>query len=173
VPLPTLYRLHTFKLNLDRDRALERVQVYDVRRGALSTPATYFRVGDRRKGALTYIQLVQVFQSPGSSDSGLVQAWVRDLNRDGRVEIAVRDFATPSVGETLSIYRQTKTHSLRFSKLQTIVGDQIVLAKRAPPVVWKVLIKSNHAPDGRDHHEAWGWSPAQNKWACTADCVPR
>ncbi|MGC9974970.1 MAG: hypothetical protein ABSC36_06250, partial [Gaiellaceae bacterium] len=127
VPLPTLYRLHTFKLNLDRDGALERVQVYDIHQGAMSTPTTYFRVADRRKGALVYLQLTQVFLSPGSSDSGLVQAWARDLNGDRRVEIAVRDYATPSVGETLTLFRQKKAHSLGFSKLQTVVGDQIVI----------------------------------------------
>jgi len=173
VPLPTLYRVHTFKLNLDRDRALERVQIYDLRQGEMSTPTTYFRVSDRRKGALVYVQLVQVFQSPGSSESGLVQAWARDLNRDGRAEIAVRDYATPSVGEILTLYRQRKAHSLRFSKLQTVVGDQIVIAKRKAPVTWKVLIKANHAPDGRDHHELWSWSSAQKKWLCKTGCVPR
>jgi len=173
VPLPTLYRLHTFKLNLDRDAARERVQVYDLRQGAMMTPTTYFRVGDRRKVAWVYVQLTQVFQSPGSSESGLVQAWVRDLNGDKRVEIAVRDFATASVGETLTLYRQKKVHSLRFSKLQTIVGDKIVIARRKAPATWNVLIKANHAPDGRDHHELWRWAPAQKKWLCTTDCVPR
>jgi hypothetical protein len=173
VPLPTLYRLHTFKLNLDRDAARERVQVYDIRQGALMTPTTYFRVADRRKGAWVSVQLQQVFQSPGSSDSGLVKAWVRDLNKDKRAEIAVRDYATASVGETLNIYRQKKTKSLRFSKLQTIVGDQIVIVGGKAPVGWKVLIKANHAPDGRDHHELWRWLSAKKKWLCEADCVPR
>jgi hypothetical protein len=168
-----MYRVHTFKLNLDRDRVPERVQVYDLRQGSMSSPTTYFRVDDRRKGAWVHVQLKLVYQSPGSSESGLVQAWVRDLNGDGRAEIAVRDFATPSFGETLSIYRQTKSGSLRFSKRQTIAGDQVVIAKRKSPVAWKVLIKANHAPDGREHHEAWPWSSAQKKWRCTADCIPR
>jgi hypothetical protein len=173
VPLPTLYRLHTFRLNLDRDAARERVQVYDIRQGTLMTPSTYFRVGDRRKGAWVNVQLVRVFQSPGSSESGLVKAWVRDLNGDGRAEIAVRDYATPSVGETLSIYRQQNANSLRFAKLQTIAGDQIVIARRKAPATWKVLIKANHAPDSRDHHELWNWLSAQKKWVCKTDCVPR
>jgi hypothetical protein len=173
VPLPKLYRLHSFKLNLDRDRALERVQVYDIRQGSLMTPTTYFRVGDRRKGAWVNVKLARVFQSPGSSESGLMQAWLRDLNGDKRVEIAVRDFATPSVGETLNIYRQAKVKSLRFAKRQTIVGDKILIAKRKAPVTWKVTIKANHSPDGREHHELWGWVPAQKKWACNTDCVPR
>jgi hypothetical protein len=170
VPLPTLYRLHTFKLNLDRDAARERVQVYDIRQGALMTPTTYFRVGDKRKGVWVNVQLQRVFQSPGSSESGLVQAWARDLNGDSRAEIAVRDYSTPSVGEVLTIYRQKKAHSLRFSKRQTIAGDQIVIAKRKSPVTWKVLIKANHAPDGIEHHELWSWVPAQKKWACKTDC---
>lgn len=173
VPLPTLYRLHTFKLKLDRDPALERVQVYDIRQGALMTPTTYFRVGDRRTGAWVNVQLVQVFQSPGSSESGLVQAWVRDLDGDHRAEIAVRDYVTPSVGETLNIYRQRKANSLRFSKRQTIAGDQVVIARRKAPATWKVLIKANHSPDGREHHELWRWAPAQKKWLCKTDCVPR
>ncbi|MGD0272779.1 MAG: hypothetical protein ABSB96_03510 [Gaiellaceae bacterium] len=173
VPLPTLYRMHTFKPNLDGDPALERVQVYDLHQGAMSTPTTYFRVSDRRKGAFVYVQLVQVFQSPGSSESGLEQAWVRDLNHDGRVEIAVRDYATPSVGETLTLFRQKKAHSLSFSKLQAVVGDQIVIAGSKAPVAWNVFIKANHAPDSRDHHEVWSWSTAQKKWFCTTDCVPR
>ena len=168
-----MYRLHTFKLNLDSDRALERVQVYDLRQGAMMTPTTYFRVGDRRSGAFVYVQLQRVFQSPGSSESGLVQAWVRDLNGDSRAEIAVRDFATPSVGETLTLYRQRAAHSLRFSKLQTLVGDRIVIARRTAPVTWSILIKANHAPDGRDHHEFWSWLPDQKKWLCETDCVPR
>ena len=173
VPLPTLYRLHTFKLNLDSDAAKERVQVYDIRQGTLMTPTTYYRVGDRRKGVMTNVQLVQVFQSPGSSESGLVQAWVRDLNGDSRAEIAVRDYATPSVGETLTLYRQRAAHSLRFVKLQKVSGDQVVIAGSKAPVGWKVLIKANHAPDGVEHHELWSWSSAQKKWLCTTDCVPR
>ena len=173
VPLPKLYRLHTFRTNLDRDRVSERVQVYDVHLGEMSTPATYFRVSDRRKGAFVSVQLTQVFQSPGSSESGLEQAWVRDLNRDGRVEIAVRDYATPSVGETLTIFRQKKAHSLNFSKLQSVGGDQIAIAGSKAPIGWKVLIEANHAPDGRDHHELWRWSPAKKKWLCKTDCVPR
>ena len=173
VPPPTLFRLHTFKLNLDHDQALERVQVYDVHRGAMSTPTTYFRVGDRRNGALTYVQLVQVFLSPGSSGSGLEQAWVRDLNGDRRVEIAVRDYATPSVGEALTLYRQPEAHSLSFAKLQTVVGDRVAIVRRKAPVSWNVLIKANHAPDGRNHHELWRWAPAEKKWLCKTDCVPR
>ena len=173
VPPPTLYRLHTFKLNLDGDAARERVQVYDIRQGTLMTPTTYFRVGDRHKAAWANIQLLRVFQSPGSSESGLVQAWVRDLNGDSRAEIAVRDYATASVGETLTLYRQRAAHSLRFSKLQTIVGDQILIARRNAPATWNVLIRANHAPDGRDHHELWRWVLAKKKWVCGADCVPR
>ena len=173
VPLPTLYRLHTLKLNLDGDAARERVQVYDIRQGALMTPTTYFRVGDRRKSAWVNAQLVQVFQSPGSSESGLVQAWVRDLNGDSRAEIAVRDYVTPSVGETLNIYRQRTADSLRFAKLQTIGGDQIVIAGSTAPVGWRVLIKANHSPDGRDHHELWSWESARKRWVCKTDCVPR
>jgi hypothetical protein len=165
--------LHTFKLNLDSDAAKERVQVYDIRQGTLMTPTTYYRVGDRRKGVMTNVQLVQVFQSPGSSESGLVQAWVRDLNGDSRAEIAVRDYATPSVGETLTLYRQRAAHSLRFVKLQKVSGDQVVIAGSKAPVGWKVLIKANHAPDGVEHHELWSWSSAQKKWLCTTDCVPR
>jgi hypothetical protein len=173
VPPPPLYRLHTFKLNLDRDRKKERVQVYDIHRGEMSSPVTYFRVLDRRHGTFVSVQLRLVFESPGSSDSGLVQAWVRNLNKDSRKEIAVRDYATASVGETLTIYRQRKARSLRFSKLQTIVGDQIVIGKRRAPATWKVLIKANHAPDGRDHHELWRWASAKKRWLCKTDCVPR
>jgi hypothetical protein len=170
---PAMYRAHTFKLNLDRDPARERVQVYDLHVGPLSTPVTYFRVSDRRKGAWVSVQLKLVFQSPGSSESGLVQAWLRDLNSDKRVEIAVRDYATPSVGEALTIYRQKKARSLRFLQLQRIVGDKIVMTSHKPPVEWKVSIKANHAPDGRDHYELWQWDSAGNRWRCTADCVPR
>jgi hypothetical protein len=173
VPPPPLYRMHTFKLNLDRDREAERVQVYDIHQGAMSSPVTYFRVSDRRNGTFVSVQLQLVFQSPGSSDSGLVQAWVRDLNGDAHKEIAVRDYATASVGEVLTLYRQSKPHSLRFSKLQTIVGDRIVIAGRNAPATWEVLIKANHAPDGRDHHELWRWASVKKKWLCQADCVPR
>jgi hypothetical protein len=166
-------RVHTFRPNLDGDRALERVQVYNVSQGEMSSPTTYFRVADLRNNKFVNVQLVRVFQSPGSSESGLKQAWVRDLNLDGRVEIAVRDFATPSVGETLSIYRQWTSHALRFSRLQTIVGDQVTKTSASSPVGWSVLIKANHSPDGRVHHESWSWSPVKKKWLCTTDCVPR
>jgi hypothetical protein len=168
-----MYRVHVFRLNLDLDRALERVEVYDIHQGEMSTPVTYFRVSDRHGDTFTSVQLQLVFQSPGSSDSGLVQAWVRDLNGDTRKEIAVRDFATPSVGEALTLYRQRKAHSLDFSKLQTIVGDRVGMAGRRTPATWKILIKANHAPDGRDHHELWRWVQAEKKWICKADCVPR
>ena len=166
-------RVHTFGLNLDRDKALERIQVYNVNKGAMSSPTTYFSVADRRNNRWVNVQLVQVSQSPGSSESGLAQAWVRDLNRDGRAEIAVRDFVTPSVGEVLSIYRQRTARSLQFSKLQTIVGDQITIAGGKAPVGWKVLIKANHGPDGLTHHEVWRWKPGPKRWLCTTDCVPR
>lgn len=172
VPLPTLYRLKTFKLKLDRDLARERVQVYDIREGSLLTPSTYFRVGDKRKGVWVNVQLVKVFQSPGSSESGLVQAWARDLNGDKRAEIAVRDYATPSVGETLTIYRQKTAKSLSFRKLQTIVGDRIVIDKTTAPVTWTVVIKANHSADGQEHYQAWSWSSAQKKWIRGADVLP-
>ncbi len=173
MPLPKLYRLHTFKLNLDRDRAKESVQVFDLHQGQTATPTTYFRVRDRRKGAIVYPQITQVFRSPGSRTSGLVQAWARNLNADRRVEIAVRDYATASVGEVLTLYRQQKVRSLAFVELQKVVGDRIVISRRKAPVRWKILIKANHAPDGRDHHELWRWSSVKKKWVCKTDCVPR
>jgi hypothetical protein len=172
-------RLHSwrdFKLNLDGDRALERVrvyvQVYNVDQGDESMPTTYFEVGDSRNGSFVSAQLERVFQSPVKA-GWLMQAWVRDLNGDGRAEIAVRNYSTPSVGETLTIYRQKKARSLRFAKLQTLVGDQVVIAKSTAPVRWKTLIKANHAPDSIEHHELWSWAPTQKKWACKTDCVPR
>lgn len=169
-------RVHTFRLNLDLDQRLERIQVYNVNEGSASSPTTYFRVQDVRKKAVKLVQLTRVFgPSPGAADSGLVQAWARDLNREGRVEIAVRDYITPSVGENLSIYRQPSAHSLHFSPLQVIFGDRITIAGNGKhsPVRWEVLIKQNHAPDNRDHHEVWRWQSAQHKWACSSDCVPR
>ena len=98
---------------------------------------------------------------------------MRDLNGDRRVEIAVRDYATPSVGEALTLYRQPEAHSLSFAKLQTVVGDRVAIVRRKAPVSWNVLIKANHAPDGRNHHELWRWAPAEKKWLCKTDCVPR
>jgi len=174
-PLPQKTRVHTYKLDLDADSALERIQVYNVSQGEMASPTTYFAVADRRKGKLVQVQLVRVYgPSPGSSESGLASAWAGDLNGDGRIELAVRDFVTPSVGELLSIYRQKTTSSLQFGALQRVAGDRTVVKRIASAAAeLRVTIKENHSPDGRAHNEVWRWDSAQARWACQDDCVPR
>jgi hypothetical protein len=165
-------RVETFKPNLDGDKGKERVYVYRRVVSGLST--SYFDVWDKR-GAHNWkkAQRKKVATSPGSPESGLVAAWVGDLNRDGRVEIAVRDFLTPSAGESLSIFRQKQEDSLAFKHLQSIGGDRVTVQEESgKPDTIERLIKSNHSTDGRTHHEVWKWKDKRDRWVCKVDCMP-
>lgn len=166
-------RIESFRPNLDKDRRRERVFVYNL--VTEGSPASYFEVWNRESGNWSRAQLELVSQTPSlDPSSGLVDAWLKDLNRDGRDEIAVRDFVTPSVGEVLSIFRQKSKHSLRFSVLQTVGGDQVtVQTKKGETATLAVLLKSNHSADGLEHHESWSWSQNAHQWECTVDCGGR
>lgn len=165
-------RIHTFNLNLDGDRTLERIDVFNF--DAAEAPTTIFQVCDRRRGSLVRGQSTVVTQSPGNRESGLQQAWVGDLNRDQRTEIAVRDFLTPSAGEVLSVYRQKARHARTFGLLQRIPGDHVALTRhRRSAATITVRLKANHARDGQAHTERWRFSTTGRKWVCREDCGGR
>ena len=132
---------------------------------------TWFTVLDRRASRWVIRQKKQVNVSPGASTSGLREAWVGDLNRDGRVEIAIRDAITPAAGEVLSVFRQVPKRP-NFFRLQGIGGDRVkVVRRRGRAAVITVLRTSRHSPDGREHLERWKWSKRTGLWRCTSDCV--
>jgi hypothetical protein len=164
-------RVEQFKPNLDGDRRAERVFVYNLVTEGF--PATYFEVWDHRGGTWERGQVTLVTQIPSFDlSSGLRKAWVGDLNRDGRVEIAVRDYVTPSVGETLSIYRQQAEGSRSFKFLQGVPGDQVsVRTRKGKTAILAVFLKSNHSPDNLEHHEIWEWSNQADRWRCDSDCA--
>ncbi len=169
-------RVETFKLNLDKDRAKERIFVYNLSQGKppYDSPVSWFEVWNKKAGGWAQVQRKLVYENPGSSDAGLVSAWVSDLNRDGHVEIAVRDFVSPSFGEILSIYRQKSKHSTRFRKLQIVGGDQVKMKPRKKKTaLLKAYLMSNHSPDNLEHHEVWKWSGRANQWTCRKDCAAR
>lgn len=165
-------RIHTFSINLDRDATRERIDVFNF--DAAAAPVTIFQVCDRRGRSYVRSQRTVVNESPGNRQSGLRQAWVGDLNRDGRVEIAVRDYLTPSAGEVLSLYRQAAAHGRTFRTLQRIAGDTTALTRHTrTPATITVRLKANHARDGRAHTERWAFSKARGKWVCKTDCGGR
>lgn len=163
-------RVEAFKPDLNGDGVKERVLVYNRPKEGL--PATYFEVWKHKRGVWKRGQRKLVNQSAGSADSGLVKAWTKDLNRDGRFEIATRDFITPSVGEVLSVFRQKSEGSIKFTGLQTVGGDQVVVKPRkGKTALIKDSLKSNHSPDNIEHHEVWKWSKSADQWNCTKDCA--
>jgi hypothetical protein len=165
-------RINTFAVNLDADRAKERIDVYNF--DAAGAPVTMFQVCDRRAGQFWLTQRRVVTESPGNRDSGLRAAWVGDLDRRGRVEIAVRDYISPSAGEVLSIFRQRTRTSRTFRPVQTIAGDQVTLRRRAgAPATITAVLRANHARDGRAHTERWTFRRATGMWACAVDCGGR
>jgi hypothetical protein len=166
---PESDRQHPFRIDLDGDRRKELILVYNF--DAAAAPVSMFMVCKRVHGDWVTVQRQTILQSPGARSSGLVDAWAGDLNKDRRVEIAARDFLTPSAGEVLSIYRQTRIHLLRFAKLQTIGGDQVTLHPHAGAAATvSVLLRANHSVDGRRHLQTWRWSSTAGRWTCRSDC---
>ena len=167
--VPETDRHHIFNVKLDRDRGRERIDVFNS--DASGAAMTGFMVCDRVGGRLVRGQLKYTFTSPGSRDSGLREAWVGDLNRDKRFEIAIRDFITPSAGELLTILRQTSRYARTFARLQVIAGDRVALhpSARGRATV-SVFLKATHTRDGREHTERWTWSAQRGRWACSSQC---
>ena len=166
---PESNRQHPFRIDLNGDGRKELILVYNL--DAAGSPVSMFMVCKRVDGDWVRVQRQTILQSPGARSSGLVEAWAGDLNKDRRVEIAARDFVTPSAGEVLSIYRQTRIHSLRFAKLQTIGGDQVTLHPHTGAAATvTVLLKANHSVDGRRHLQTWRWSRTADRWRCRSDC---
>lgn len=164
-------RIESFSPNLDKDESKERVFVYNLPNDGFNT--TYFEVWNRKHDGWKRGQVKLVAGVPGSSPYyGLEQAWVSDLTRDGRVEIAVRHSVTSSVGEVLPVYRQTSRHSTRFAELQSFYGDEVkVEPRKKKPAVVKAFLKSNHSPDNLEHREVWKWSEMADQWTCRRDCA--
>lgn len=165
-------RIHTFNVELDGDSTRERIDVFNL--DATGAPMTLFQVCDRRGGDYARGQRTVVTTSPGDRTSGLRQAWAGDLDRDRRIEIAVRDHLTPSAGEVLSVYRQKARHARTFRLLQRISGDATSLTRHSrSPATITVSLKANHARDGRTHTERWRFSKSRRRWACRVDCGGR
>ena len=167
--VPDTNRHHIFNVNLDRDRARERVDVFNSTRGP--TPKTGFVVCDRKHGRLVRGQLKYTFTSPARRRAVCARAWVDDLNRDGRYEIAIRDVITPSAGELLTILRQSARYARTFASLQTIAGDRVELhphTQRSATVT--VFLKATHTSDGHEHTERWTWSTRAQQWVCSSQC---
>lgn len=165
-------RINTFLVNLDADRAKERIDVYNF--DAAGSPVTMFQVCDRRAGQFWLGQRRVVTESPGGPTSGLRAAWVGDLDRRGRVEIAIRDSITPSAGEVMSIFRQRTRTARTFAPVQTIAGDRVTLTRRAgAPAIITVFLRPNRSRDGQAHTERWTFRRASGTWACKIDCGGR
>lgn len=167
--VPETDRHHIFNVNLDGDPNRERIDVFNFDGGGGAM--TGFMVCDRVGGRLVRGQLEYTFTSPGARDSGLRQAWVGDFSRDGRYEIAIRDFITPSAGEQLTILRQKSRSARTFAHLQVIAGDRVALHPSARGrATISVFLKATHTSDGREHTERWTWSAQRGRWACSSQC---
>lgn len=165
-------RIKTTRVNLDKDRSPETISVYNL--DATGAPVSMFQVCDTVKDELVQIQRVTVNESPGARDSGLRGSWVGRLSHGTRVEIAVRDYFSPSAGEVLSIYRQNSRYSRTFKLVQRIPGDVTILTRvKDDAAVVRVQLKANHARDGKAHAERWTYDAGTAKWACTSDCGGR
>ncbi len=159
-------RVREFAANIDGTRGLERIFVFNLNQSGQST--TYLTVWHQRAGRhWTQSQYSRVFgPSPGKSGKWPAIAIAGDLNNDRRYEVGALDFVTPSVGEVLTILRQSRYHGLRFKPLQSISREKIARAPSMPgsPTVFAVTIKANHSPDGRVHNERWAWSKPKRRW---------
>ena len=175
-PLPSQLaetdRNHMRRVNLDRDEKRERVDVFNF--AGAGAPVSGLMVCNRAGGEWRRVQVKRIVESPGSPDSGLHAAWVGDLNNDGRVEVAARDFLTPSAGEVLTILRQRTRFAKRFRKLQSVAGDVAEVVRHAnAPETLSVVLYAHHATDGRRHDETWRWSEPTDQWICVRDCGGR
>lgn len=171
---PETNRHHRFVINLDGDRKREVIWVYNLDQTGTG-PVTGYSVWNYVRPLWERTDIGTIYgPGPGAATSGLRQAWAGDFNRDGRKEIASRDSITPSAGEVLAILRQRRDRPLKFTLLQRITGDEVVLQR--PPgerAVVRSRIKSNHSVDGAEHVEIWRWSARAKRWACREDCEGR
>jgi hypothetical protein len=166
-------RIERYKPNLDDVDGKDRVYVYNLPKAGV--PTTWFETWTKNSGTWKRRQQKLVNEIPSADPgAGLVESWLSDLNRDGRRELAVRDFFTPSYGETLSIFRQKSKHSPRLKSLQVIAGDRVAVKEkgRGEPAIISAYRKANHSPDSLEHHEKWKWSSSAKKWRCRQDCAP-
>lgn len=172
--VPETDRHKITKINLDGDRAKELVDVFNF--DGAESPVTELMVCNSVKGEFVRATLKPIWgPSPGSRESGLRAAWAGDLDRvDGRVEVAARNFISPSAGEELVILRQSRTRPLRFARLQTIAADTVTMARpRGRAGYVTASLKANHSADGKVHTEIWTYRRAGGRWACARDCGGR
>lgn len=172
--VPETDRHHVVRINLDGTSAKELVDVFNF--DAAATPVTELMVCKSVNGALRRSSLRVVWgPSPGNRQSGLRAAWVGNLDRsDGRIEVAARNSITASAGENLVILRQSRTHGLTFSRLQTIEADTVTMARPSGrPAFVTAFVKATHSIDGKAHSERWTYRAARGRWVCSADCLGR
>jgi len=172
--VPETDRHKITKINLDGDRAKELVDVFNF--DGAESPVTELMVCNSVNGEFLRASLKPIWgPSPGSRESGLRAAWTGDLDRaDGRVEVAARNFISPSAGEELVILRQSRTRPLRFARLQTIAADTVTVARpRGRAAYVSAALKANHSGDGKAHTETWTYRPARGRWVCATDCGGR
>jgi hypothetical protein len=171
--VPEADRVSVSIRDLDGRGPAEQVWVYNMGQGT-SGPETWMTVWKRVTGGWTPAFRARLYgPGPGNPQSGLMQAWVSDLNADGRVEVMARNDITASAGEVLVVMRQRARRSLAFSVLQRITGDEVTVRRGTPARPAAVVtsrILANHAPDNRAHAETWTWSARPGRWTCTADC---
>lgn len=166
-------RIETYKPRLNGDSARDRVYVYDL--PASGSPSTHFDSWVKASGGWKLEQRKLVNEIPSMNpDAGLEESWLADLNRDGRKELAIRDFFSPSYGESLSIFTQRSKRAAKFERLQNIGGDRVVVKPKGggKPAVISVYRRDIHSPDNAEHHEKWKWVAKKRSWRCKVDCAP-
>jgi len=164
----------TTRINLDAGPAKELVDVFNFR-GA-GSPQTDLMVCRRSGGRWVRASLRRIWgPGPGNPQSGLLDAWVGNLDRiDRRVEVAARNNSTASVGDQLVIMRQQGLHSLRFSRLQTIAADTVTMKRpKTGSAYVTATVKDTHSIDGQKHTEKWTYSTSRKRWVCSTDCFGR
>lgn len=172
--VPETDRHKITKINLDADRAKEVVDVFNL--DAAGTPYTELMVCNSVNGELVRASLKVIWgPSPGDRESGLRAAWVGDLDRgDGLVEVAARNYISPSAGEELVIRRQVRKRSVVFGPVQEIAADTVTVTRPAGRAAFVTAsVTANHSPDGKAHTERWTHSATLRRWVCSKDCFGR
>jgi hypothetical protein len=146
-------RVHRFDVELDGRAPLEQVLVYELR-PTNDDPSTRFTVWRRAGSGWTRTQATTVWKIRGK---GLLGAWVRDVDGDGRVELAWLDDETKRNGQTVHVYRQPRSRPVfRFvqilgSTTTSWADGAVSLAGDGTSTVWRV-----ERPGGR--------------WICSSGC---
>lgn len=160
-----------FRVQLDTSASREWVIVYS-KKGTRGTKSTFFDVFMRSRGRWKRAQHQRAWgPAQVRGYTPFRKAWVGDLNGDGLVEIATRNYASAAMGEELPIFRQRAAGSLRFSRLQSVSGSRVSLSTTTSPAQIKVTISGSFSPDGKIYKEIWGWEQGADRWRCQQDCT--